>query len=155
MKRRKYYILGILVVAAAILVVCFLPSSPPFMFIPEEATIHHLPGQDWVVYVFPADFNNIMSEVETELSDQGFIRTWRGAYDPNERRRYDRTSNGQRVSVQVYNKRLMPSGKQGTEAKWVSVSVNADTVVSLRRRTSRFINKKLKPIRRLIGQLML
>ena len=86
MKRRRYYFAGILLVAFAIvLAACLLTSRVPFEFIPDNAKIIRPPSRALRVYVFPADFNSIMPEVELELESLDFIYVRRaGRDDPNE-----------------------------------------------------------------------
>jgi hypothetical protein len=152
MKRRRHYLACILlVVFAIILTTYFLPSGlPSFRFIPNDATFFRLPDADWVVYEFPADFNSIMPEVESELRKQGFVRARVWPHDLNKRWTFDRIHKGEEVVVEVHNKRLGSVGKAAMEGEWVSVSINGCTVVNQQQRIMRSIWK----IRSFVWRLM-
>ena len=150
MKRRRSYIVGVLlVIFAVVLTACLLTSRLPFEFIPDNASVIRTPSRALVVYVFPADFNSIMPEVELELASLDFIYARRaGKDDPNETRRFGKTyTDGRTHDVEIYNKKLGSVGKSDMEEGWVSVYIHEDLYFELRKKMF------IRSIKRLISRI--
>ena len=150
MKRQRYYIACVLfIIVVAIFVACSPSSKQPFVFVPDSAKVIRMPNRGWVVYVFPADFNNIMLEVKSELIRSGFIEAGAPFDDPNEVRRFHkRYVDGSVHEVEIYNKKLGSAGKQATAGKWVSISSHDDHYFELR------IKRLIKRIERFISNVL-
>ena len=150
MKRRRYYIVGVLlVIFAVVLTACLLTSRLPFEFIPDNASVIRTPSRALVVYVFPADFNSIMPEVELELASLDFIYVRRAGFDdPNDTRRFGKTyTDGRTHEVEIFNKKLGSVGKEAMEGGWVSIRVYEGLYFELRRKIF------IKSIKRLISRI--
>ena len=150
MKRRRSYIVGVLlVIFAVVLTACLLTSRLPFEFIPDNASVIRTPSRALVVYVFPADFKSIMPEVELELASLDFIDVRRaGRDDPNEIRSFAKTyPDGRTHDVEIYKKKLGSVGKSATEGGWVSVYIHEDLYFELRKKMF------IRSIKRLISRI--
>jgi len=138
----------LLVALAAVLTACFLIGGSPFDFIPDNANIMRHPKGNWVVYIFPADFNSVIPEAKLELTSLGFVEAKHGFDDPNETRRFGITySDGRTHDVEIFNKNLGLVGTAATERGWVSISIHRDLYFELRKK--RFI----RGIERLISRV--
>ena len=127
MKKRRYYVVGGLLLAV-ILVACLFRSRLPFDFIPDNASIVRTPSRALVVYVFQADFNSIISEAKLELASLGFGEVKREFDDPNETRRFGKTyADGRTHDVEIYNKKLGSVEKSAIKGEWVSVLIHEDS----------------------------
>jgi hypothetical protein len=151
MKRRRLYLAGVLlVVLGVVLTACVLAATSrlPFAFIPDNADIIRHPKGNWVVYVFPADFNSVIPEAKLELASLGFIEVKRGFDDANETRRFARTyTDGRTHDVEIYNKKLGSVGEFAREGEWVSVVIHEDLYFELRKKTF------IRSIKRLISRI--
>ena len=149
MKRRRYYIVGVLLVVFAVVLTAYLLTSRcPFEFIPDNADIIRTPSRALLVFVFPADFNNVVPEAKLELASLGFIEVKRGFDDPNETRRFGKTYNDGRAHyVEIYNKKLGSVGKSALEGGWVSILIHEDLYFELRKKMF------IRSIKRLISRI--
>ena len=149
MKRRRYYLAGVLlVVFAVVLTACLFTSRLPFDFISDNAKIIRLPHRGCVVYVFPADFNSVIPAAELELTSLGFIAGGASFDDPNETRRFHKTyTDGRMHEVEIYNKKLGSAGKLVMEGGWVSILIHEDLYFELRKKMF------IRSIKRLISRI--
>ena len=149
MKRRRYYLVGVLLVIFAVVLTAYLLTSKfPFDFIPDNANIIHTPSRALVVYVFQADFNNVIPEAKLELTNLGFTEVRRGFDDPNETRRFGKTcTDGRTHDVEIYNKKLGSVGESAMEGGWVSIMIHEDLYFELRKKMF------IRSIKRLISRI--
>ena len=99
-----------------------------------------MPKRGWTVYVFPADFNSIMPEAKSELTNSGFKESKRLSADPNEVRSFSKTyADGSLHEVTIYNKRLGSVAEAPTVGEWISISSYDDHHV--RRRIQTFVRR--------------
>jgi len=149
MKRRRYYLISVLLVVLALTVTtCLLTSRIPFEFIPDSANIIRTPSRALVVYVFPANFNSIIPAAELELASLGFVAGGPSFDDPNETRRFGKTyADGRTHDVEIYNKKLGSVGKSAMEGEWVSILVHEDLYFELRKKMF------VRSIKRLISRI--
>ena len=149
MKRRRYYLVGVLlVVFAAVLTAYLLTSKLPFEFIPDNANIIRTPSRALVVYVFPAVFNSIIPAAKLELTSLGFAAAVRPFDDPNETKRFYKTyDDGRTHDVEIYNKKLGSVEKSAVKGEWVSVLIHEDLYFELRKKMF------IRSIKRLVSRI--
>jgi len=149
MKRRRYYLVGVLlVVFTAVLTAYLLTSRLPFEFIPDNANIIRTPSRALVVYVFPADFNSIIPAAELELKSLGFAAAVRPSDDPNKTRRFHKTyDDGRKLEVEIYNKKLGSVEKSDITGEWVSILIHEDLYFELRKKMF------IRSIKRLVSRI--
>ncbi len=156
MKRRRYYLVGVLlVVFAAVLTAYLLTSRLPFEFIPDNANIIRTPSRALVVYVFPADFNSIIPAAKLELTSLGFAAAVRPFDDPNKTRRFYKTyddgspwdSLRRTHDVEIYNKKLGSVEKSAVKGEWVSVLIHENLYFELRKKMF------IRSIKRLVSRI--
>ena len=156
MKRRRYYLVGVLlVVFAAVLTAYLVTSKLPFEFIPDNANIIRTPSRALVVYVFPADINSIIPAAELELKSLGFAAAVRPFDDPNETRRFYKTyddgspwdSLRRTHDIEIYNKKLGSVEKSAVKGEWVSVLIHEDLYFELRKKMF------IRSIKRLVSRI--
>jgi hypothetical protein len=136
MKKRRYYLIGVLLIVLAVILIAYLLTSKlPFEFIPDNTNIIRTPSRALIVYVFPADFNSIITEAELELKSLGFAAAVRPSDDPNETRSFYKThADGRTHEVEIYNKKLGAVGKVAVKGQWVSILIHEDLYSQLRKK---------------------